>query len=162
MPRRIGANPPPALGELRGDAWSAVLAASGVPPSLFRDVADGTAQREAFRRFLTSAVEPLTELVAEELAAKLNEPVTFAFEGLYAHDLAGRAQAFKRLARGGVDVLWALRVAGLETSGVIVAEEVAQEPEEGAGGDLELMTSSPMLWRDWRRPGSRIVTRWGR
>jgi len=89
MPRRIGANPPQALGELREDAWSAVLAACGIPPSLFRDLADGTAQREAFRRFLTTAVQPLAELVAEELAHKLEAPVSFCFEGLYAHDLAG-------------------------------------------------------------------------
>ena len=134
MPRRIGANPPASLGVLRGDASSMVLAACGIPPSLFRDLADGTAQREAFRRFLTSACEPLADLVAEELAAKLEEPVTFGFEGLYAHDLAGRAQAFERLVRGGVDVLAALRVAGLETSGVIVSEEI----EEGPGATDEL------------------------
>ena len=134
MPRRIGANPPAALGELREDASAMVLAACGIPPSLANPISDGTAQREGFRRFLTTACEPLAALIAEELAAKLEEPVTFGFENLYAHDLAGRAQAFERLSRGGVDVLAALRVAGLETSGVIVSEEIEEEPDEEPEG----------------------------
>ena len=61
--------------------------------------ADGTSQREAFRRFLTTAVsQPVADLVAEELSHKLAVPVRFGFDGLYAHDLAGRAAAFQKLA----------------------------------------------------------------
>ena len=145
VPRRIGANPPAALGVLRGDASSMVLAACGIPPSLFRDLADGTAQREAFRRFLTTACEPLAALIAEELAAKLEESVSFGFENLYAHDLAGRAQAFERLARGGVDVLSALRVAGLETSGVIVSEEIEEDPDIEEEPETEGVGDGPGL-----------------
>ena len=112
-PQRIGANPPPVLPTLRGDTYDAVLAACGVPPDLAR-ISTAQGQREAFRRFLTTGLEPLGQLVADELAAKLDTPgVRFDFTGTYAHDLAGRAQAFKAMAAGGMDVTKALQLAGL-------------------------------------------------
>jgi len=111
-PRRIGADPPEALGRLRLDVFGAVLGACGVPVSLFTD-ADGTSQREAFRRFLTTGVQPLAEVVATEIGHKLDTSVSFRFESLYAHDLAGRAQAFQKLAAGGMDVSKALAISGL-------------------------------------------------
>ena len=93
QPRRIGANPPPMLPTLR---------------------ADGTSQRESFRRFLTTGLEPVGELVAEELAVKLDTPgVQFDFTHTYAHDLAGRAAAFGKLVQGGMDMGEALAVSGL-------------------------------------------------
>ena len=112
QPRRIGANPPPVLPTLRADVFGAVLGACGVPVSLFTD-ADGTSQREAFRRFLTTGLEPLGELVATELAEKLETPVAFDFTGTYAHDLAGRAQAFGKLVAGGMEIEQAVAVSGL-------------------------------------------------
>ena len=48
--RRIGANPPATLSPLRTEAAMAVLSACGVPVSLMTD-ADGTSQRESWRRF---------------------------------------------------------------------------------------------------------------
>ena len=64
-----------------------------MPVSLVTD-ADGTSQREAFRRFLTTAAQPVADLVAEELAQKLEQPVRFGFENLYAHDWrAGRPRS---------------------------------------------------------------------
>ena len=79
--------------------------------------ADGTSQRKAFRRFLTTGLEPLGELVAAELSTKLDTPgVRFDFTGTYAHDLAGRAQAFQKLAAGGMPVADALAVSGLLTT----------------------------------------------
>ena len=113
QPRRIGANPPPVLPTLRSDVFGAVLNACGVPVSLATD-ADGTSQRESFRRFLTTGLEPVGQLVAEELAAKLDTPdIRFDFTGTYAHDLAGRAAAFAKLVQGGMDVNRALAVSGL-------------------------------------------------
>ena len=56
-PQRIGANPPGVLQGLRADLFAAVLAACGVPAALAEADADGTAQREAFRRFLTTGLE---------------------------------------------------------------------------------------------------------
>ncbi len=113
QPRRIGANPPAVLPTLRADVFGAVLNACGVPVSLATD-ADGTSQRESFRRFLTTGLEPLGELVAAELAAKLDTPgVRFDFTGTYAHDLAGRAQAFGKLVAGGMGTDRALQISGL-------------------------------------------------
>ena len=111
-PSRIGADPPPVLPGLRKDVFDAVLSACGVPVSLVTD-ADGTSQREAFRRWLTTAAQPLGELVATELSAKLEAEVGFDFTGLYAHDLAGRAQAFQRLVAGGMVLERAFAISGL-------------------------------------------------
>ena len=111
-PTRLGGNPPEGMVSLRTDAAMAVLSACGVPVSLATD-ADGTSQRESFRRFLTASVQPLAELVCEELTAKLDTEVSLNFDRLYAHDLAGRASAFKALTTGGVAVNEALATSGL-------------------------------------------------
>ena len=105
-------NPPAVLPTLRSDVLEAVLSACGVPVSLVTD-ADGTGQREAFRRFLTTAVQPVADLVAEELSTKLDTEISFRFDGLYAHDLQGRATSFQKIVAGGMDVSEAVVVSGL-------------------------------------------------
>lgn len=108
---RLGPQPPEAMVSLRQDAFLAVLASCGCPPDLFAP-ADGTAQREALRRWHMGTVEPLARLLAVELTEKLDAPVTLSFDS-YAKDLAGRAQAFQKLVAGGVAVNEALAVSGL-------------------------------------------------
>ena len=56
-PNRFGASPPVVLEALRTAAGSAVMDACGVPSSLAMPNADGTSQREAWRRFVMGAVE---------------------------------------------------------------------------------------------------------
>ena len=112
VPSRFGANPPEVLKDLRADVSQSVLGACGVPVSLATD-ADGTSQREAWRRFVMGAVEPLAAIVATEVAEKLETPVTFDFGPLWAHDVAGRASAFKTLVAGGMDVAEAAQVSGV-------------------------------------------------
>lgn len=114
QPNHIGANPPETLPTLRRDVFEAVLSACAVPVSLVTD-ADGTSQHEAFRRWLTTSVQPLGDLVAEEVADKLDSTITFDFTHLYAHDLAGRVQASQRLIAGGMELERAVRVSGLVT-----------------------------------------------
>ena len=75
--KRIGANPPAGEVTLLERAFREVLSACGVPAALF-ERADGTASREAFRRFLHSTLQPLGDLIALELAAKLDSPVTLS------------------------------------------------------------------------------------
>ena len=112
-PQRFGANPPQSLAVLRSDAGQAVLGACGVPVSLFTD-SDGTSQRESWRRFVMGSVEPVAELVAGELSSKLDAPgLRFDFASLWAHDLAGRAQSFKQMVAGGMDVERAAALSGL-------------------------------------------------
>ena len=112
-PMRLGANPPPSLATLRTDSAQAVLAACGVSADLFV-AGDAAGQRESWRRFLHGSVQPLADLVAAELADKLDVPdLTLNFDRLFASDLSGRARAFGSLIKGGMDADRAARLAGL-------------------------------------------------
>ncbi len=112
-PQRIGANPPPSLATLRSDSGMAVLAACGVSSDLFMP-GDASGQREAWRRFLHGSVQPLGDLLAGELAVKLDVPgLRLNFDRLMASDLSGRARAFGSLVQGGMDAERAAALAGL-------------------------------------------------
>lgn len=113
---RLGPQPPEAVVRVADQAFQRMLAACGCPPSLFVD-ADGTAQREAVRRWHLGTVVPLARLLAHELSARLETEIRLRFDA-YPLDLAGRAQAFQKLVAGGVAVNEALAVSGL------LAEEV--------------------------------------
>ena len=57
----------------------AVLAALGVPPSLY--TSQGAALRESYRHLFGSTIEPLAQLIAAELSEKLEEEVTIQVPG---------------------------------------------------------------------------------
>ena len=103
-----------ALVTLRQHVESSVLACFGVPAPLGpQGVNDGTAQREALRRFWTLTVQPLADLIAEELERVLERPVTLAIgQSAGVADVAGRARAFKALTDAGVDRAEAMRRVG--------------------------------------------------
>ena len=111
QPSRLGPNPPEALAAIRRDAFNAVLASCGVPPDLFSP-ADGTAQREALRRWHMSTVLPLARLIEAELSRKLAAPIRLAFDG-YALDMVSRAQVVHKLTSAGVDIGVAMSAVGL-------------------------------------------------
>ena len=108
---RLGPNPPESMATIRQDAFAAVLAATGTPPSLFVD-SDGTSQREAVRRWHLGTVLPLARILEHELSAKLEADVRLTFDA-YPLDLVGRASAFTKLVAGGVPVSEALATSGL-------------------------------------------------
>ena len=110
--KRVGANPPAGEVSLLERSFREVLSACGVPAALF-ERADGTASREAFRRFLHSTLQPLADLIALELTAKLDSDVTVNLDRLFAADLAGRARAFQSLVGGGMATDKAAGLAGL-------------------------------------------------
>ncbi len=110
--KRIGAHPPDVLRVLRTEAGRAIIAACGVPEALIVE-ADGTAQREAWRRFVHGAVIPVSRIVAQEVEAKLDAEPAFDFGGLYASDVVGRAGAFARMVQGGMDAAEAAGLSGL-------------------------------------------------
>ena len=110
--QRFGAHPPESLGALRTEAGQSVLSACGVPISLCTD-ADGTSQRESWRRFVMGSVEPLLAGVAAEIEAKIETRVTFDLSRLWAHDLSGRAAAFQKLVTSGMAIERAAALAGL-------------------------------------------------
>ena len=112
QPHRFGANPPAPLISLRNDAAASVLAACGVPLALIND-ADGTSQRESWRRFAMGSLEPVATVLARELSEKLETEISFSFRSLWAHDIAGRAGAFAKLAASGLPIATALEQSGL-------------------------------------------------
>ena len=112
-PQRIGANPPPSLAILRADSAQAVLSACGCSADLFV-AGDAAGQRESWRRFLHGSVQPLGDLLAAELADKLDAPgLRLNFDRLFASDLSGRARAFSSLVKAGMEADRAARLAGL-------------------------------------------------
>ena len=111
-PKRYGPMPPAPLIELSAQAHGMMLAASGLPPDL-ASVSTAQGQREAFRRYLTMTVLPLSAMLVRELQDKLEVDVTLDFDGLYAHDLIGRASALKGMVAAGVPLEKALEESGL-------------------------------------------------
>ena len=93
MPRRLGANPPPTLHDLRGGLAEHVFACCGVPVALLGR-SDGTLLREAWRQYIFGAVESVARIAAHELGRKLDvEGLAFRFDALRASDVQGRARA---------------------------------------------------------------------
>ena len=110
---RLGPNPPASLAAIRESTFAAVLAACGSPPGLWESGADGTSQREALRRWHLGTVLPLARIVETELSAKLEAPVSLAFDS-YAMDMVSRASVVDKLVRAGVSTAVALAAVGLE------------------------------------------------
>ena len=111
-PRRLGFAAPAAEVELLARAFVEVLSACGVPPGLFGRE-DGAGQRESFRRYMHSSLEPIARLIAQELSEKLEAPIVINLDRIFASDLSGRARAFGSLVKGGMDVSKAAALAGL-------------------------------------------------
>ena len=98
---------------LRSDAAREVFAATGCPVELFA-AGEGTAAREALRRFLHLTVLPWAEVVKAELSVKLDAPgLDLRFDRLMASDLAGRARAFSSMVSGGMPLDQAAALSGL-------------------------------------------------
>ena len=114
-PKRLGPSMTDTQARIAQESFERTLAACGVPPSLFTD-ADGTAQREAVRRWHLGTVIPLARLLEFELSAKLEDAVSLAFDS-YPLDLAGRAQAFQKLVASGMEIAEAVAVCGLLVDG---------------------------------------------
>ena len=101
------------LATLRTDSAQAVLAACGVSADLFTH-GDSAGQRESWRRFLHGSVQPLGDLLAAELADKLEAPgLRLTFGGLFASDLSGRSRALGSMVQAGVPLEDARALAGL-------------------------------------------------
>ena len=114
---RLGPMPPESMVKLADSAFSRVLAAAGVPPSLFVDDADGTAQREGLRRYHMGVVVPMARLLEAELSEKLGAPVRLKFDR-YPMDMVSRAQTFAKLAAvEGVSPELALELSGMVADG---------------------------------------------
>ena len=112
-PKRIGANPPDVLRNLRKESEDSILAASGIPISALRG-GDGSGARESFRQFLHLTIAPVALTLANVIADKFDVPdFAFDFNRLMASDLQGRARALASMVNAGMDLDQAARIAML-------------------------------------------------
>ena len=113
---RIGSEIRESYGPLLDRVGMAVATAMGLPPGLIYSQADGTNQREAWRRFAHGSVGPVARIVGQEIEAKLDTgPLVWDLSDLYASDIVGRSSAFKRLVDSGMPLQDAASVSGILT-----------------------------------------------
>ena len=112
--KRFGAHFPAENIQLRDEVSRDIIAALGIPPPLYHGT-DGVSAREAYRLLLVSTLQPIAELIAAELTAKLDTEVTLSFTKLQAADIQARARAFGTMIQSGIDEETAMKVSGLES-----------------------------------------------
>ena len=95
--------------QLRGEIWLSM----GIPLELLEGGAEGTAQREAFRRWGATSIQPMADSLGAELSAKLDRPITLDSSRLASADMAGRARAVGILTKAGMTLESAREVVGL-------------------------------------------------
>lgn len=113
QPQRLGPAPPEATVRLYEMAFDHMVAACGASPALFDGRADGTAQREALRRWHLTTVLPVAKLIGYELTRAAGAPVRIEIDG-YGLDLVSRAQTVDKLTKAGVSLDTAMLFAGIE------------------------------------------------
>ena len=115
--KRLGANTPATTLELRRDITESVLAACGIPATLYTSAGGGL--REAWRAVLHGAILPLARIVEEEVRRKsgpLMPNFALDFSELQASDIQGRARALKSMIDAGVELERALTLCGFENN----------------------------------------------
>ena len=110
---RFGANPPQGLIDLRHQVTLDIASACGIPAALFDATASGQAARESWREFVSTSVSGLARRIEAQLLDQLGVEVAIGTAPLGGRDLAGRASAFARFTKGGMDVADARRAAGV-------------------------------------------------
>lgn len=111
-PNRMGATFANATNDIFRTAQLTVVAACGVPVELITS-ADGTGQREAWRRCLFGTILPLGRIVEAELSKVAGKPVEIGWDRLQASDVSGRARAYHSLVSAGMSHDEALAASGL-------------------------------------------------
>ena len=111
-PQRIGLAPPAPVVALYEQIMTAILGTLGVPIELIVR-AEGTGQREAWRRTLHGTLEPAIRLLEAQLRQTTMAPVTLSLDPLAASDIMGRARAFQSMVGGGMAVGEACAHSGL-------------------------------------------------
>ena len=96
---------------LRDSTGLWLLAAQGVPPSLYNGA--GGALREAYRHFFTATVKAWAAMMVAELNAKLETTLTLRFPEIAQADIAARSRSFNSLRQGGATFDSAAATTGL-------------------------------------------------
>ena len=114
--KRVGGTPPVSTVTAQRQAVQDVMAACGLPSAL-HNVGDGTAAREAIRRYWGNTVLPMLRILCAETELKLEGECRFMYD-TYPLDMVGRSKVYMTL-RGvdGFDDAEARRLAGIDTAG---------------------------------------------
>ena len=108
---RFGMDYPEGNTRLRRDAAADIVAAFGIPSSLYSGQ-EGASVREGWRQFGVS-VQAWGNIVGAELSDKLERPVALNFKKLASIDIAARARAVGILVKAGDSLEDALNFADL-------------------------------------------------
>ena len=111
---RLKSEPDESLVGLCKDVPGQIGVLYGIPNVLTSGSGSETQTREAFRRFVLTAIEPLALIVARELQRVFEQPVELDLSQLAHADIAGRARAFKALVASGMPAADAALFAGVE------------------------------------------------
>ncbi len=111
---RIGFQPDAEARPWASDLEKRVMAAAGMSPALLLSETDGTASREAFRRFSALVVGYLASIVSTEATRKLETPVSLGSAALRGSDSQGLGRAVKSLVDSGMSLAEALKTVGLD------------------------------------------------
>ena len=109
---RFGLNIPEANIRLRRDAAADVVAAFGVPSSLYSGQ-EGASVREGWRQFGVSC-QAWGAIVGAELTEKLERQVTLSFRNLASIDLSARSRFVSSMVQSGLSLADALELAELD------------------------------------------------
>ena len=101
-PQRLKSEPDGSLVGLCKDVPGQIGVLYGIPNVLTSGSGSETQTREAFRRFVLTAIEPLALIVSRELTRVFEVPVELDLSELAHVDIAGRARAFKALTGAGM------------------------------------------------------------
>ena len=99
---RLKSEPDESLVGLCKDVPGQVGVLYGIPNVLTSGSGSKSQTREAFRRFVLTAIEPIALIVSDELTRVFEVPVELDLSELAHADIAGRARAFKALVGSGL------------------------------------------------------------
>ena len=111
---RLKSEPNESLVALCKDVPTQVGSLFGIPPVLTSGGGSETQTREAFRRFILTAIAPLALIVSRELSRAFEEPVELDLDALAYIDISGRARAFKAYVGSGLSASDAATLVGVE------------------------------------------------
>ena len=97
------------------DIQHRACAVFGIPPGLLFGTSDGTADRESYRRFLLTTLQPMAVRMLPDLRSKLDSlDLSISFDTLRGSDLQGLGRGVRSLIDSGLSQEQALRLAGVE------------------------------------------------
>ena len=113
-PRRFGANIPETNIQARREVATDTVAALGVPPAMLSATTNSGLQ-ESYRQFALTTLQPFGNILAHELADKLERPgLMMRFDRVAASDVVRRATAYSKMVESGIERGKAAMLAGVE------------------------------------------------